>query len=272
MRAAVRSTASIMRPVARLARTLQRESWVTLIGWHRFGPDGDPLSTPVDVFCRQLDALEQWGAQVVRLDDAVRLCAQDALPDHAVALTIDDGYASAIEVAWPLLRERYLPATVFVVTDYLDGAKRFPWDAVDHCTECTRLATAEQIVAAAREGLDIGSHTVTHRWLPHLDLPDLERELGDSRAVTRELVGRPVTSVAYPMGGWNAPIVAVAQRAGYTIGVTTDRGVNCKQQNPLALRRSMAPETVVDFQLMLDGALTWLRPLDTWRTRKGPRW
>jgi hypothetical protein len=74
------------------------------------------------------------------------------------------------------------------------------------------------------------------------------------------------------MGGWNGAVLAAARRAGYTIGVTVDRGVNARRQNPLALRRAMAPDTVVDFELLLDGALTWLRPVDRWRQRKGPRW
>ena len=272
MRAAVRNAARAVRPVARLSRALQDGPRLSLIGWHRIGSSGDPLSTPLDVFRRQLDVLEQWGAHVLPLDDAVRLCATGALPDRALALTFDDGYASAVEAAWPLLRERRMPATLFVVTNYVDGVKRFPWDAKEEPDDLTRLATVEQIAAAAAQGLDIGSHTVTHRWLPHLDVRDLERELRDSRAVTEDLVGRPVRALAYPMGGWNSGVVEAARRAGYAIGVTTDRGNNSKRQDPLALRRAIAPDTVADFRLVLDGALTWLRPLDRWRSRRGPRW
>ena len=278
MRPAVRAAARLMRPAARAARQLQHGGRLTLVGWHRFdsglGSAGDGLSTPVDVFLRQLDALERWGATVLSLDDATRLCMADALPDRAVALTFDDGYGSAVETAWPLLRERKLPATLFVVTGYLDGAKRFPWDAADAAdgSSRTRLATSDQVVAAAAEGLEIGSHTVSHPWLPRLRAGDLEQELADSRAAAEKLLSLPVRSLAYPMGGWNSAVLAAAHHVGYTIGVTTDRGTNSRRQNPLALRRAMAPDTAADFALLLDGALTWLRPIDSWRQRRGPRW
>ncbi len=73
------------------------------------------------------------------------------------------------------------------------------------------------------------------------------------------------------MGGWNSTIRDAAAAAGYKIGVTVDRGLNREARDPLALLRSIAPEGVADFGLVLDGAYTWLRPLDSWRARKGPR-
>lgn len=281
MKPPVRAAAHVLRPAARASRQLQRGGRLTLVGWHRIdsgldsGSDG--LSTPVDVFLRQLDALERWGATVLSLDDAARLCMADALPDRAVALTFDDGYASAVEIAWPLLRERRLPATLFVVTGYLDGAKRFPWDTADSAGSAdggrrTRLATPDQVLDAAAQGLEIGSHTVSHPWLPHLRAGDLERELVDSRVAVEKLLSLPARSLAYPMGGWNSVVLAAARHAGYTVGVTTDRGTNSRRQNPLALRRAIAPDTAADFALLLDGALTWLRPIDSWRQRRGPRW
>ena len=281
MRPPVRAAARLLRPAARASQQLRNGGRLTLVGWHRFdsGVDSgrDGLSTPVDVFLRQLDALERWGATVLPLDDAARLCMADALPDRAVALTFDDGYASAVETAWPILRERKLPATLFVVTGYLDGAKRFPWDTADAADAVdrgsrTRLATPDQVLAAAAQGLEIGSHTVSHPWLPHLRAGDLERELVDSRVAVEKLLSLPVRSLAYPMGGWNSAVLAAARHAGYTVGVTTDRGTNSRRQNPLALRRAIAPDTAADFALLLDGALTWLRPIDSWRQRRGPRW
>ncbi|MDQ1715444.1 MAG: hypothetical protein QOC60_1389, partial [Frankiaceae bacterium] len=71
----------------------------------------------------------------------------------------------------------------------------------------------------------------------------------------------------YPMGGWNRAVRNAAATAGYRIGVTVDRGVNSPRRHPLALRRSVAPRTVEDFELMLDGAYTWLWPVD--RVRGG---
>jgi peptidoglycan/xylan/chitin deacetylase (PgdA/CDA1 family) len=271
MNRAVRLLGSTVgRPTAAAARRLRRRPQLTVLGWHRIDDSGTPLSTPVTVFEQQLDVLERLGCVVLPLEDAMRKLAAGELPDRAVVLTFDDGYASVLERAWPLLRERGLPATLFVVSGYLSEHQRFPWDtdAGDH----VRLAGADAIKLAAHDGLDVGSHTVQHKWLPHLSDPELRTELTESREAIENLVGRPVDTLAYPVGGWNRRVRDAAAAAGYRIGVTVDRGGNSSGQHALAVRRSFAPDTVADFELVVGGALTWLRPLDRWRMRNGPPW
>ncbi|WP_395692769.1 polysaccharide deacetylase family protein [Nocardioides sp.] len=273
MRGPVRALGSMARPVATTARRLSREPGLTVIGWHRVdGASSDGLSTGVDDFRRNLDVLEDWGATVLPLGAAVAALDEGVLPERAVSLTFDDGYASVVETAWPILRERGLTATLFVVTGYLSGAGRFAWDRAEPEHDRHRLASADELLAAAGEGLDLGSHTVTHPWLPRLDPDELKRELVESRTAMEELLGRPVDQIAYPTGGWSPVVRAAAADAGYRIGVTVDRGLNTVRIPRLSLRRSFAPTEAADLRLVLDGAYTLLRPLDTWRRRRGPSW
>jgi peptidoglycan/xylan/chitin deacetylase (PgdA/CDA1 family) len=271
MRTAVRTAARLVQPGTRAWQRVHRQPRLTILGWHRIDDHGGGLGTPAAEFAKQLDALARWGGQVLALDEALRRWAAGTLPDRAVVLSFDDGYASVLEIAWPMLRARGLPATLFVVCGYLDGRQRFPWDAETAGSDHTRLATGEQIAAAAGEGLDVGSHTVTHRWLPHLVERELERELTDSRALTSELVGRHVHTLAYPMGGWTPATCRAAEAAGYRGALTVDRGTNGPRQHPLTLRRSIVPDNACDFQLMLEGAYSWLRPIDARQLRRGPR-
>jgi peptidoglycan/xylan/chitin deacetylase (PgdA/CDA1 family) len=272
MNRAVRIAATtVARPIATGARVARRTPRLTVLGWHRIDDSGSSLSTPVAVFERQLDVLESSGAVVLALTDAVQRLTAHTLPDRAVVLTFDDGYASALERAWPKLRERGLPATLFLVSGYLTGRDRFPWDAAER-GDHTRLADADAVRTAAHDGLDIGSHTVSHSWLPHLSDGGLAVELTESRRAISDLVDRPVDALAYPVGGWDRRVRDAAAAAGYSTAITVDRGVNGPLRDRLALRRSFAPDTVSDFELVMSEALTWLRPLDRWRTRKGPRW
>lgn len=57
---------------------------------------------------------------------AKKLLQSEPLPDHAVALTFDDGYESNHRLAFPVLREFGLPATVFLCTGFIDGTVQ-PW-------------------------------------------------------------------------------------------------------------------------------------------------
>jgi peptidoglycan/xylan/chitin deacetylase (PgdA/CDA1 family) len=270
VRPAVRAVGRATRPAALLVRTARRRATMTVIGWHRFDDLPGGLSTPIEIFGRQLDTLMGWGASVLPLEECLRRQVAGSLPHNAVALTFDDGYASVIDAAWPMLKARGLPATLFVVSGYLEGSRRFAWDAATAGREHTRISSIDDIRRAADDGLDVGSHTVTHRWLPQLSTPNLQQDLLGSRATLEWELGRPVRSLAYPMGGWDARVRDAAATAGYRCGVTTDRGVNLPRRDPLALRRSVAPTNIEDFELLLDGAYTWLRPVDRWRTRKGP--
>lgn len=70
---------------------------------------------------RRLELLTRGGYNVLPLGEAVaRLYARD-LPPRAVALTFDDGYQDFCEVAWPILREFELPATVYLATTRCDS-------------------------------------------------------------------------------------------------------------------------------------------------------
>lgn len=270
MKGPTRTIARGVRPLALAGRRLRRENGLTLIGWHRVdGARTDGLSTGVADFRNHLDALDEADAQVLPLEEAVTRLRAGTLPPRAVALTFDDGYASVLETAWPMLKERGLPATLFVVTGSLVGPMRFWWDDGEVDDARTRLATPDELVEAAGQGLDLGSHTVTHPWLPGLEPALLDQELVESRERLEDLLGRQVRSLAYPTGGWSDTVRDAAARAGYTTGVTVDRGTNTARTHLLELRRSFVPASAVDLRLILDGAYTYLRPLDTWR--RGPR-
>ncbi|GAA1744452.1 polysaccharide deacetylase family protein [Aeromicrobium alkaliterrae] len=271
MKTTARIAGQIVSPAARAVSPVRG---LTMLGWHRIGdvPDGG-LTTSFDDLRRHLDAIQDWGATVLPLLEAVRRQADGTLPSRSVVLTFDDGYASIVEQAWPELQRRGLPATLYAVSGYLDEVSRFPWDhahAAD--AELTRLVTAADLRDAADEGLDIGAHTVTHRWLPGLRPADAADEVHRSKAELEDLLQRPVLSFSYPMGGVTPQIRGEVERAGYLAAVTTERGRNGRSQDPLLLRRSFAFDRADDFQRQLDGAYTWMRFVERTRRNRAPRW
>lgn len=252
------------------ARVAGPPKGLTIVGWHRI--DGAPggLSTTPDELRRHLDAIEAGGWHVVSLPDAVRALAEDRLPAGSIALTFDDGYASVAEVAWPLLLERGWPATLYAVSGFLSGSRTFEWDAPDD--DDARVLDADGLRDLAAAGMHIGSHTVSHRWLPHLDDATVNLEVASSRAMLEDVLGVAVLDFAYPMGGWSQRVRDAVAAAGYRSAVTVDRGRSSSRSDPFALRRAFAPRDEVDFARTLSGAYTFLRPLDRWRTRNGPAW
>ena len=94
---------------------------VLILTYHRFSSDIQPLKVSADEFYQHLKYLKKI-ANVVSLAEVVEAVTYGKpLPPNATAITIDDGYRDAFEVAFPLLREFCFPATLFVVTDFVDG-------------------------------------------------------------------------------------------------------------------------------------------------------
>lgn len=100
------------------------------------------------MFRRQLAFLRAHCAVVTLRQIAASLSGGPELPDHAVALTIDDGYESVYTLGFPVLRELRTPATLFIATQFID--ERVPlWpDRLEHA-----FAGAPGEPAARRERL-----------------------------------------------------------------------------------------------------------------------
>lgn len=101
-----------------------------------------------ETFRRQLAYLKENCNLVTLRQVAASLSGGPALPDYAVALTIDDGYESVYTLGFPALREANAPATLFVATEFVD--ERVPlWpDRLEHA-----FAGAPGDAAARREVL-----------------------------------------------------------------------------------------------------------------------
>jgi len=83
-------------------------------------------SQPVALFRRQMAFLKK-NYQVVSLQEGWQhLQTGDAAWPPLVAVTIDDGFADNYQLTFPILKELSIPATIFLVTDFVDNG-RMPW-------------------------------------------------------------------------------------------------------------------------------------------------
>jgi peptidoglycan/xylan/chitin deacetylase (PgdA/CDA1 family) len=125
------------------------------------------------------------------------------------AITFDDGYASVLTHAAPVLRELGFGATLFLTTGLMERDEIFPGDRL--CPRERSLSWAEARALAA-SGIEIGSHATEHRDLRTLSDAELSRALSESRRVLEERLGTPVRLHAYPFGLCDARVAAAAAR------------------------------------------------------------
>lgn len=106
-----------------------------------------------------------------------------------IAVTFDDGLQDVYETAYPFLKEKSIPFTVFIVTDFLD-------------TE--GYITTENLKEMASDGLvTIGSHGVTHKNLNSLSYEEQKNELAESKRIIEGIIGKSINAFAFSHGQYN---------------------------------------------------------------------
>ncbi len=143
---------------SRIARSLKCGS-PSILAFHGLREDHDrslldnSLHTKQSVFkniCRHLAK----NYKILPLAEIVdRLNAGDTMPDRSVALTFDDGYESNFQLAYPILQQLSLPATIFLTTGYIDRTEHL-WF---HRLECALINTRCQSVTHGKSELKLNS-------------------------------------------------------------------------------------------------------------------
>lgn len=178
---------------------------------------------PSPMAVRPVDFYEQaeWLARhrtVLPLDAVVEQLDRRGRPPRGVTtLTFDDGFASLHDHAWPVLRRLGLPATVFLVAETLTVAGRdVDWVDTPPAGRSLATLTRDQVLEMQEDGVDFQSHSWAHRDLTALEPAELVTDLRESRALLEELLGRPVTHLAYPRGRHDEHVRSAARLAGYS--------------------------------------------------------
>ena len=115
------------------------ESRAVVLAYHRVLPQGsirgfpflEDLVTPLETFAAQVEFLSSR-CRVVPLEELISMLrAGGEMPARCVSITFDDGYADNYLHAFPILKQRGLPATIFLATGFVGGQSGlFWWDEI----------------------------------------------------------------------------------------------------------------------------------------------
>ncbi len=174
-------------------------------------------------FKQQLDALTQAGYHFGRLRDLESGWQKSKLDRKLIILTFDDGYQDFYTTAWPVLRERQIPATIYLVSGFLDTPGH--------------LTTSEVKELADSPLITVGAHTVDHKDLSTLAEAAEQAEIVNSKQTLEAIIGRPVIDFCYPSGKYTTQTLQLVARDGFVTATTTHRGVWHSRRQPLELTR-----------------------------------
>ncbi|MBM3129963.1 MAG: polysaccharide deacetylase family protein [Chloroflexi bacterium] len=177
-------------------------------------PDADKYRLDLSVtpanFDAQMDYLASEGYHPVRLSDIAEFLRNGKpLPINPIVLTFDDGYTDMHQNVLPILKKYKFPATFFIITQVVDDRK-------------PGYMTWNQIEDLAIEGMEIGSHSMTHPDLKDKPRAFQSGEIVGSKLVIESRIGTPIKSFSFPAGKYDATTLQVLRAAGYLTAVTTD--------------------------------------------------
>jgi peptidoglycan/xylan/chitin deacetylase (PgdA/CDA1 family) len=174
-----------------------------VITFHSIDNLPGPLSFSPAALEAMIDALADAKIPILPLDE---LLADERAT--GVSLTFDDGVSSVFHSAMPILRDRNLPAHVFVITKWVGGDNRWPGQP----TGATpfKLMTWDELEAIQEAGFRIEAHTASHPDLRALPDTRIQAEMSEADSMIESRLGRRPRFFAYPYGYHDARVRELA--------------------------------------------------------------
>ena len=265
--------------LTRLVAWLNRNK-ITILAYHGVtkipvvsADDRYKLHLPFNSFVEQLDYLQSH-YRLISFEQLVKAHSENKrLPGNTALLTFDDGYRNFLTVVAPLLLERGIPATSFIITgenftqesSTLNGN----WTSEDDHSYLS-WSEVRELVA---KGLDFGSHTSSHAPLPDISLSDARWELESSLNSIKSKLGLQSIALSYPFGLTSEGIICLAQSLGYSCAVTAVLGQNNRGCDLFALRRIIiaSDDDLPTFAARAAGMTSWYHQVADFFRMRLPR-
>lgn len=221
---------------------------VAILCYHSISDAGVSTAITPAAFAAQLSYLKKSGYAFVSLDAILDwLGGKGALPEKAVALTFDDGYADFETAALPILEKYDAPAALFVMGD----------------SAASRGALANDIPLLSPDALEkvrssplvtLGYHSRTHANLAKLSGDALNAEMASTFSAPY---------FAYPGGNYSAQAIVLARDLGYRAAFSIKRHLVTQTSDPFLLPRSVITHDMSLRQMRFHAthALEWYRSL-----------
>ncbi len=190
-----------------------------------------------------------------------------------MVITFDDGYKNNVTNALPILQKYEIPATIFLASGYIGKNDSFPWlDSVDNnaLPDDTLPMNWEEAEELQKAGMEIGSHTSYHKFLPYLEKNEIEGEILKSKELIEDNLSVSPISFALPFSypvshrAWPAfkkLLASTLDKNGFTSCCTMLRGHIPNNGDHFFLKRIPIGrfDDLEFFRIKLDGYYSWTR-------------
>lgn len=236
---------------------------ITILMYHHFDENEENTNSVTMTqarFKEQLTALKEAGYTSIRERELYDYYYNDGeLPEKPVLITIDDGYMSNYELAYPVLEELGFFATIYAVTDFRGETPgvtpHFPWEIGREMYE-SGIIDIQSHTANAHVYVDGNAKEgpfLTTKLKDESDEQYKERireDLRRSKEMIEENIGNEVYALTYPYGAVNEEVIEVARELGFELMYTVRKELNDSKTSPYELFRINADGSFTGEQLI----------------------
>tara|TARA_A100001015_G_scaffold298358_1_gene380993 strand:+ start:4414 stop:5346 length:933 start_codon:yes stop_codon:yes gene_type:complete len=128
-----------------------------------------------------------------------------------ILLTIDDGFSSFYENAWPILKEKKIPFILFVSTREVGAFNYMTWDQI-------REISKEDFV-------EIGNHSHTHEYLVDEKSEIIKADIEKSISIFKRELGKNSVFFSYPFGEYSIEFKNIIKSLNFKYALGQHSGV-----------------------------------------------
>lgn len=191
---------------------------VPLLMYHDVGYSDSSWCITPEQFEAQMSFLHAEGYKTISLSELQEKISQNQpLQEKVVVITFDDGRKGIYTSALPIMKKYGFTATIYIVPSWVEG-QNIPAEE-----SYSPILTWDELRELFAAGLEIGSHSFSHKNLSTLNATELEKEFSDAEAAITKKLQLKVTHLAYPYGIYSEEVVSAAC-SRYETAVTIERG------------------------------------------------
>ena len=179
--------------------------------YHRFEENKYPSTNiKIDDFKEHIKIIEQNNIEFINPKDFQNELLNNKLK-RKILLTIDDGFLSFYENAWPILKEKKIPFILFVSTREVGAFNYMSWNQIKEISN-------EKFV-------EIGNHSHTHEYLVDESNELIKKDIEKSINIFKKNLGKNSNFFSYPFGEYSNDFKKIIKEFGFKYAFGQHSGV-----------------------------------------------
>ena len=179
--------------------------------YHRFEENKYPSTNiKINDFRTHLKIIEENNIKFINPKDFENELKNNKL-QRKILLTIDDGFLSFYENAWPILKDKKIPFILFVSTREIGAYNYMTWDQIKEINK--------------EDFVEIGNHSHTHEYLADENNEVIKEDIAKSISIFEKNLGKNSDFFSYPFGEYSNNFINIIKNFGFKYAFGQHSGV-----------------------------------------------